>query len=281
MAMQRMSGMIAEQQARLRLILSCVEDGLVVLRKDGAVVIANPPGRDMMNAVCDCGARREPCAFHSALAEAASGTPRVIRECGTPDNPIRCDFKIVASETGEEQIAIRLENISKRSSMGDGDADDRHQALDSETGDKKDRALLGRVADAVKTRKPAFTGKIVIEETSDLRFKGVNDEHVVQMLAYLIHQIVCDMNASGIGTEIRLRAGLEGNEPVLWVMHDGPPTDAPASGMPNSKNSNASRLKGRLPLFAELRAVQNGLMLKSGLLGTVQRIEIRKRSSLG
>jgi hypothetical protein len=287
-AMQRMSGMIAEQQARLHLILSCVDEGLVVLRKDGTVMIANPAGRDMLKSVCTCGTSSKQCTFHSALSEVASGTPRLIRECGTKDNRIRSDFRIIVSDSGEERIAVRLERIPEQD-IGKHESeikeDESPNSLTSESGKElrfpKSNTLLHRVAEAVNAGQPAFAGKIRIDESSNIRFNNVNDEQVVQMLVYLVHQIICDMNRSGIGTEIRLNACVESDEPMLWVTHDGLQTESPVVGKSTSDEKSSSPMKGHLPLFTELRAVQNGLTLKSSRTGNHQKIEIRKRSSLG
>ena len=333
-AVQRMSSLIAEQQIRLRLILSCVDDGLVVMRKDGSVVIENPAGRDMIRAVCTCQTSSQPCPFHAALAEAAAGTPRWTRETKN----IRMDFKTVTSETGEEQIAVRLENRTENPETSDmltpadaiqelaaalaheinnpltpilgiassvpndstgrrgkklrmiGDAgrriagvvDDLLEFQEIHHWEGTDRlrlnALFGRVIEAVKAKKSDFTGKIVIGETPDIFLWNVNEEQVIQMLVYLVHQIVCGMNAAGTGTEISLTACVEAGEPVLVVTHDGPLSETPVFGKTGTRGPDSSHFKGLLPLFAELRAVQNGLTLKSRRTGKIQRIEIRKRA---
>jgi hypothetical protein len=293
------------------------------------MVIENSAGRDMIHSVCTCETSSKPCPFHAALAEAAAGTPRLVREYKN----IRMDFKTVATETGEEQIAVRLENRSDNpdtagmltpadaiqelaaalaheinnpltpilglASAAPNDSKgrtDRKMRMIGDAGRRiagvvdelvgfqeihhwegTDRlrlnTLFGRVIEAVKAKKPDFAGRIVIGETPDISLWNVNEEQVVQMLVYLVHQIVCAMSA-----EISLTACVESGEPILMVTHDGPQSETPVFGKTGSRGPDSSHFKGLLPLFAELRAVQNGLTLKSRSTGKTQRIEIRKRA---
>lgn len=112
--LQRLYQLITEQVNRLNAIMTAVDDGLLLMEKDGSIVIQNDLGRKYLKRICDCQTRQDNCIIHETVKRRLNHShPTVTKTVDKKNDTYTIGFNLVPQKENEDKVSIRIHRSAR------------------------------------------------------------------------------------------------------------------------------------------------------------------------
>ena len=122
-AIQRYTSVILEQQSCLKAIVSSTDDGILLMRLDGAIILQNDIGMKYFRELCLCKEHTKKCLIHSTLEEIQKHDfSSLTRRTTVGGQTYQLAFTKIPHNNNSHRISLRIRQLTHRE-------DDRHSHL--------------------------------------------------------------------------------------------------------------------------------------------------------